>query len=95
MYNCFYSDIRLDMKLLGSVRFPAPDVCEALRIAKRRRENVTHEMQNDQIETIIQNLNKSNFCFEIFQTHNSYDTWLGNQKYTYHDELRIELITTG
>ena len=28
------------MKLLGSVRFPAPEVCEALRIANRRRENV-------------------------------------------------------
>ena len=83
------------MKLLGSVRFPAPEVCEALRKAHKRRENVTHEMQDDEVETIIQKFDKSNFCFELFQTHNAYDTWLGNQKYTFHDELCVELITTG
>ena len=83
------------MKLLGSVRIPAVEIREALMIASKRRDEVTHEMQNDQIEATIQSLDEADFSFDIFQTKNAYSTWIGDQRFTYYDELKVELITKG
>ena len=83
------------MKLLGSVRIPAVEIREALRAAVKRRDEVTHEIQNEQIEATIQRLDEEEFCFDIFKTKNAYSTWIGDQKFTYYDELKVELITKG
>ena len=83
------------MKLLGSVRLPAPEVREALLFAAKRRDEVTHEKQNDQMEKIIKQLDEAEFSFDIFKTRNAYSTWIGDQRFTYHDELKVELITKG
>ena len=85
----------LDMKLICSDRHRAPEITEALEIAKRRRENESSEQYDDQVEMIIMQLYKANYSYEIFKTHNAYESWIGNQKFTYHDELKIELIATG
>ena len=83
------------MKLLGSVHIPAPEIREALAVAIKRRDEVTHEIQDDQIEKTIKQLDEAEFCFDIFRTRNAYSTWIGDQRFIYHDELRVELITKG
>ena len=87
--------IILDMKLICSDRHRAPEITEALQIAKRRRENESNERYSEQVEMIIKQLYKANYSYEVFSTHNAYETWIGSQKFCYHDELKIELISTG
>lgn len=85
------------MKLLGygSERFRSSTALEAFEIAKRRREDESHEMQSDEIESEISQLNQAKYSYEIFKTNNAYESWIGDQRFKYHDELKIELITTG
>ena len=83
------------MKLLGSVRFITPAILEALEIAKRRKDEQTHDRKRDEVENNIEKLYKAKFEYEIFKTHNAYITMVGDARFAYHDELKIELITTG
>ena len=85
------------MKLLGygSDRFQEPALLEAFEIAKRRRRDETHDVQNDQIEMNIAQIQQEKFSYEIFRTNNAYESWIGDQKFKYHDGLVVELITTG
>ena len=83
------------MKLLGSDRYCAPAILEAFEIAMKRREDESHEEENEETERIINQLNKSSFSYEIFRTDNAYNTWIREQKFTFHDTLRVELITKG
>ena len=83
------------MKLLGSDRYCAPAILEALEIVKKRREDESHGEEDEETERIINQLNKSSFSYEIFRTDNAYHTWIGEQKFTFHDALRVELITKG
>ena len=85
------------MKLLGygSEQFRSSTMLEAFEIAKRRRLDESHETQNEEMEEKIEQLYRASYSYEIFKTNNAYNVWIGEQKFTYHDELSVELITNG
>lgn len=83
------------MKLLGSARFITPQILAALEIAKEMKENQTHNEQEDEVERNMILLSQATFEYEIFRTNNAYTTWIGGQRFIYHDEVKVELLTKG